>query len=85
MDLKETLITTIANQMGIDEMDIHMDSHFVHDLGADSLGTVELILELEDEFDIEISDEYAEKMLTVGDVYTYLDNNVDDRYIRYIR
>ena len=82
MDLKETLITTIANYMGIDEMDIDMDSNFVNDLGADSLGTVELILELEDEFDIEISDEHAEKMLTVGDVYTYLDNNVDDRYIR---
>lgn len=82
MDLKQTLVTTIANSMGIDEMDVHMDSEFVSDLGADSLGTVELILELEDEFDIEISDEYAEKMLTVGDVYTYLDNNVDDRYIR---
>tara|TARA_R100001443_G_scaffold28575_1_gene41717 strand:+ start:25 stop:273 length:249 start_codon:yes stop_codon:yes gene_type:complete len=82
MDLKQTLITTIANYMGIDEMDIDMDSNFVNDLGADSLGTVELILELEDEFDIEISDEHAEKMLTVGDVYTYLDNNVDDRYIR---
>jgi acyl carrier protein len=82
MNLKQTLVTTIANSMGIDEMDIHMDSNFVSDLGADSLGTVELILELEDEFDIEISDEYAEKMLTVGDVYTYLDNNVDDRYIR---
>ena len=72
MDLKQTLITTIANYMGIDEMDIDMDSNFVNDLGADSLGTVELILELEDEFDIEISDEHAEKMLTVGDVYTYL-------------
>ena len=82
MDLKQTLITTIANHMGIDEMDIDMDSNFVNDLGADSLGIVELILELEDEFDIEISDEHAEKMLTVGDVYTYLDNNVDDRYIR---
>ena len=82
MDLKQTLITTIANYMGIDEMDIDMDSNFVNDLGADSLGIVELILELEDEFDIEISDEHAEKMLTVGDVYTYLDNNVDDRYIR---
>tara|TARA_B100001113_G_C20537408_1_gene374477 strand:+ start:10 stop:258 length:249 start_codon:yes stop_codon:yes gene_type:complete len=82
MDLKQTLITTIANHMGIDEMDIDMDSNFVNDLGVDSLGTVELILELEDEFDIEISDEHAEKMLTVGDVYTYLDNNVDDRYIR---
>ena len=82
MDLKEKLVTLVAQSMGIDEMDIHMDSNFVSDLGADSLGTVELILELEDEFDIEISDEYAEKMLTVGDVYTYLDNNVDDRYIR---
>ena len=82
MDLKQTLITTIANYMGIDEMDIDMDSNFVNDLGADSLGTVELILELEDEFGIEIPDEHAEKMLTVGDVYTYLDNNVDDRYIR---
>jgi len=82
MDLKEKLVTLVAQSMGIDEMDIHMDSNFLNDLGADSLDTVELVLELEDEFGIDIPDEYAEQMLTVGDVYTYLDNNVDDRYIR---
>ena len=82
MDLKEKLITLVAQSMGIDEMDIQMESNFINDLGADSLDTVELVLELEDEFGIDIPDDQAEHMTTVGDVYNYLDNNVDDRYIR---
>ena len=59
-----------------------LESHFINDLGADSLDTVELVLELEDEFGIDIPDDQAEKLLTVGDVYSYLDNVVDDRYTR---
>ena len=80
--MKDRLIEIIAQSMGIDEMDIKMESNFINDLGADSLDTVELILELEDEFGIDIPDEKAEDMHTVADVYNYLDNNVDDTVIR---
>lgn len=82
MNLKEKLIEMVAQNLGIDEMDVQMESNFLNDLGADSLDTVELVLELEDEFGIDIPDDQAEKLLTVGDVYSYLDNVVDDRYIR---
>ena len=82
MTLKDKLVDMVAASLGIDSMDIELESHFINDLGADSLDTVELVLELEDEFGIEIPDDQAEKLLTVGDVYMYLDNNVDDRYIR---
>ena len=82
MNLKEKLIEMVAQNLGIDQMDVQMESNFLNDLGADSLDTVELVLELEDEFGIDIPDDQAEKLLTVGDVYSYLDNVVDDRYIR---
>ena len=52
-----------------------MESHFIDDLGADSLDTVELVLELEEHFDIEIPDDVASTLLTVGDVYNYLEIN----------
>ena len=80
--MKDQLIQVIAQSMGIDKMDIQMESNFMNDLGADSLDTVELVLELEDEFGIEIPDDDAENMHTVADVYTYLDNNVDDSVVR---
>ena len=80
--MKDRLIQVIAQSMGIDKMDIQMESNFMNDLGADSLDTVELVLELEDEFGIEIPDDDAENMHTVADVYTYLDNNVDDSVVR---
>ena len=69
-------------QIGLDTMDITMESNFMDDLGADSLDTVELIMEIEDEFGIEVPDDEAEKMFTVADVYNYLDDNVDDSVIR---
>ena len=80
--MKDRLIQVIAQSMGIDKMDIHMKSNFMNDLGADSLDTVELVLELEDEFGIQIPDEDAEGMHTVADVYNYLDNNIDDSVVR---
>jgi len=80
--MKDQLINIIAQSMGIDKMDIRMESSFMNDLGADSLDTVELVLELEDAFGIEIPDEDAENMHTVADVYNYLDNNVDDSVVR---
>lgn len=65
----------IAEQLSIDTEDITMESSFIEDLGADSLDIVELLMALEEEFDIEIPDEEAEKLITVGDVVDYIKNN----------
>jgi len=63
----------IAEQLGVEESEVNPDSHFIDDLGADSLDTVELVMALEEEFGIEIPDEDAEKIQTVGDVSKYID------------
>lgn len=65
----------VAEQLSIDSDDITMESSFIEDLGADSLDIVELLMALEEEFDIEIPDEEAEKLVTVGDVVDYIKNN----------
>jgi acyl carrier protein len=62
----------IVDQLGVDESKITENSSFIDDLGADSLDIVELIMAFEEEFDIEIPDEDAEKMKTVGDAVKYL-------------
>ena len=62
----DKLKKTIAEQLGVDEGEIAPESHFIDDLGADSLDTVELVMQLEDEYGIEIPDEDAEKLQTVG-------------------
>jgi acyl carrier protein len=67
-----------VEQLSIDEDDITMDSGFVDDLGADSLDLVELIMALEEEFDMEIPDEDAEKITTVGDVVDYIKSRVEE-------
>ncbi|MBR3325022.1 MAG: acyl carrier protein [Clostridia bacterium] len=66
----------IVEQLGVAEGEIELDSSFIDDLGADSLDIVELIMALEEEFDIEIPDEDAEKVVTVQDVVDYLKENV---------
>lgn len=63
----------IVEQLGVDESEVTPESNFIEDLGADSLDTVELVMALEEEFGIEISDEEAEKILTVGDVARFID------------
>lgn len=68
----------IADQLGIDENTITLDSLFVDDLGADSLDVVELIMALEEEFDIEIPDEAAEKASKVGDVVDYISSHIEE-------
>ncbi|MBQ7794814.1 MAG: acyl carrier protein [Clostridia bacterium] len=62
----------IVDQLGVDESDVTMEANFVDDLGADSLDIVELIMGLETEFDLEIPDEDAEKIATVGDAVNYI-------------
>lgn len=68
----------LSEQLGINPEEIKMESSFVDDLGADSLDIVELIMALETEFDLEIADEDAEKVSTVGDVVDYLKKHVED-------
>ena len=63
----------IMEKLGVSEEQIKRESHFIDDLGADSLDTVELIMALEEEFDIEIPDEDAEKMVTVGEAIKYIE------------
>ncbi|EQB86856.1 acyl carrier protein [Clostridium punense] len=74
----EKIRKRIADQLSIDEEEIKMESSFVDDLGADSLDIVELIMALEEEFDMEIPDEDAEKIATVGDVVEYIKARVED-------
>ena len=66
----------IVNQLDVDESQVTLDSSFVDDLGADSLDIVELIMALEQEFDIEIPDEDAEKIATVNDAVQYVTSNI---------
>lgn len=65
----------IAEQLGVDEESITLESSFIDDLGADSLDIVELIMALEEDFDMEIPDEDAEKIVTVSDVVEFIKNN----------
>ena len=65
----------IVAQRGVEEDDIAMESSFIDDLGADSLDLVELIMALEEEFDIEIPDSEAERITSVGDAVDYIKNN----------
>ncbi len=64
----------IVDKLGVDEKDVTPEASFTNDLGADSLDTVELIMELEKEFDVSIPDDQAEKIATVGDAITYVEN-----------
>lgn len=71
-DLAAKVKSIIVEKLGVDESDINDNASFTNDLGADSLDTVELIMEFEKEFDLTIPDEDAEKIATVGDAVTYL-------------
>ncbi|MBW1980944.1 MAG: acyl carrier protein [Deltaproteobacteria bacterium] len=73
-DIKERIKEIIANQLGIDQGDITPEASVVDDLGADSLDVVELIMALEEEFNLEIPDEEAEKIKNVQDIYTFMES-----------
>lgn len=75
-EIMEKVKKIIAEQLGVDESEITNESHFIDDLGADSLDTVELVMALEEEFGIEIPDEDAEKIQTVGDVQKYIEEHM---------
>ena len=76
-DLAAKVTAIIVDKLGVDEDTITPESSFTNDLGADSLDTVELIMEFEKEFDLTIPDEDAEKIATVGDAVSYLTEKVD--------
>jgi acyl carrier protein len=73
--VEERVIDIVAEQLGVDKDKITRETSFVNDLGADSLDTVELVMELEEEFDITIPDDAAEKIQTVGQAISYIDEN----------
>jgi len=71
-DVLERVTKIIVDRLGVEESQVTMEATFKEDLGADSLDVVELVMELEDEFDMEISDDDAEKIATVGEAVNYI-------------
>jgi len=74
-DVLDRVKRIIVDRLGVDESEVTPEASFKDDLGADSLDIVELVMELEDEFDMEISDEDAEKITTVGEVISYIESH----------
>lgn len=75
MSVEQRVIDIVADQLGVEKDKIKAESNFVNDLGADSLDTVELVMELEEEFDISIPDDAAEKIQTVGEAVKHIESN----------
>ncbi len=75
MNVEGKIKNIIAERLGVEEGEIVPDASFVDDLGADSLDTVELVMALEEEFNLEISDEDAEKITTVKDAISYIETH----------
>ncbi|OCA85479.1 MULTISPECIES: acyl carrier protein [Bacillaceae] len=73
-EVLERVTKIIVDRLGVDESQVTLEASFKDDLGADSLDVVELVMELEDEFDMEISDDDAEKISTVGDAVNYINS-----------
>ncbi|MBC8316192.1 MAG: acyl carrier protein [Bacteroidetes bacterium] len=74
-DIAAKVNAIIVDKLGVDESEVTSEASFTNDLGADSLDTVELIMEFEKEFDIAIPDDQAEKISTVGEAIAYIENN----------
>ena len=73
--VEERVVSIVAEQLGVEKEKITKESNFVNDLGADSLDTVELVMELEEEFDINIADDAAEKIQTVGEAISHIESS----------
>ncbi len=74
-DVKEKVVAIVVDKLGVKESEVTADASFTNHLGADSLDIVELIMEFEKEFGLEIPDEAAETISTVGDVIAYIENH----------
>lgn len=75
--VEERVIDIVADQLGVSKDQVTRESHFVNDLGADSLDLVELVMELEEEFEIDIPDEMAEKIQSVGQAIEHIEQAVE--------
>ncbi len=75
MSVEERVRKIVCDQLGVSDDEVNNDSSFVDDLGADSLDTVELVMALEEEFELEIADEEAEKISTVQEAVDYINSN----------
>ncbi|MFA7448224.1 MAG: acyl carrier protein [Weeksellaceae bacterium] len=73
-DITSRVKAIIVDKLGVDESEVTIEASFTNDLGADSLDTVELIMEFEKEFDIQIPDDQAEKISTVGQAVQYIED-----------
>lgn len=78
-EIEAKVIDIVAEQMGVEKSEITRDTSFVNDLNADSLDTVELVMEFEDAFDTSIPDEEAEKIGTVGQAITFIKNALSQK------
>ena len=74
-EIQEKVVKIVVDKLGVKESEVTPEATFTGDLGADSLDTVELVMEFEKEFGIQVADEEAEKFQTVGDVITYIEEN----------
>lgn len=74
-DIKTKVVAIIVDKLGVEESEVTAEASFTNDLGADSLDTVELIMEFEKEFNIAIPDDQAEKIATVGDAISFIGEN----------
>ena len=78
MSIEDKVKKIIAEKLGVDLAEVVMDASFVDDLGADSLDLVELIMSMEEEFDIDISDENSEKIVRVKDAVNFITSHISD-------
>jgi len=79
VSIEERVIEIVSEQMGVAKDQISKETSFINDLGADSLDTVELVMELEEEFDITIPDEKAEEIQTVGQAVAYIEEHIGNK------
>ncbi len=79
VEIEEKVVQIVSEQLSVDKNDINKATSFVNDLNADSLDTVELVMELEDEFDLTIPDEEAEKLKTVGEAIDYIQTHIEQK------
>ena len=77
--IEQKVVEIVSEQMGVDKSEITRETSFINDLNADSLDTVELVMEFEDEFDMSIPDEEAEKIQTVGAAIDYIVNTIENQ------